>query len=261
MPSIRSYVELVGLFLAESAKYFALLLFVVLAIRLWRRLPKLSGAAWRGNFFLACLVTLLSAGTGYFSLCHSLSVMYLHFGMEAFHASRFAPAASLFEASSQYWKNADALGGKGVCLLMSGRVEEGISFLNAARAMRQGRGTPFEDFYQGLYYFYRNDRTNAVPLLEAASADPAYAWAVIKLFAVIQLDRNQPQAAARLMQPFLRAEITEPDQAYIIACLKLADGNRADAQALVDKFPPAGLTLFWRTRYEQLKARIQSGKT
>ncbi len=261
MPSIHSYVELVKLILAESVKYFALLLIVVLAIRLWRRLPKLSGAAWRGNFFLAGLATLLSMGTGYFSICHSMSIMYLHFGMNAFRAARLDPAFSLFESSLQYRKNADALGGKGVCLLMSGRAEAGISFLNAAKAMRKGRGTPFENFYEGLYYFYRDDQTNAVPLLEAASTDFDYIWDVTKLFAVIRLDQNRPQEAAQLMQPFHQAEITEPDHAYIVACIKLADGKRAEAQALAAKFLPGDMTPYWRARFEQLKARIQNGKT
>jgi tetratricopeptide (TPR) repeat protein len=259
--SINSYVELVKLILAESVKYFALLLLVVLAIRLWRRLPKLSGAAWRGNFFLAGLATLLSMSIGFFSICHSMSIMYVHFGMNAFRAARLDPAFSLFESSLQYRKNADALGGKGVCLLMSGHAEAGISFLNAAKAMRKGRGTPFENYYEGLYYFYRDDQTNAVPFLEAAAANFEYIWEVTKMFAIIRLDRNHPQEAAQLMQPFLQAEITEPDHAYIVACIKLADGRKADARALADKFPSRDMTPYWRARFEQLKARIQNGKT
>ena len=260
MPSIHSYIELVKLVLAESAKYFALLLLVVLAARLWRRVAKLSGAARRGSFFLACVVSLVAAGVGWFSIRSSMSRMYFHFGLEAFHASRLDPAFSLFDQSWRFRNNADALGGKGVCLLMSGHPEAGISFLDAAKKMRAGRQTPFENFYQGLSCFYRNDQSNAVPLLEAASADADYTWEVTKLFAVIQLDRNQPQDAARLMQPYLKAEITEPDHAYIMARLKLADGKTAEAQALVDKFLPVEMTPYWKTRFGQLQAKIQNGK-
>jgi hypothetical protein len=261
VPSIHSYVDLVKLILSESAKYFALLVLVVLAVRFWRRLPRLSGTAWRGNFLLACLVTLLSAGVGHVSFCHSMSLMYWHFGLEAFHNSRIDPAFSLFDTSWQYRKNADALGGKGVCLLVSGRADAGLAFLDAAKAMRHGRGTPFEDFYQGWYYFYANDPTNAVPPLEAASADLDYTWEVTKFFAVIQLDRNQPQEAARLMQPYLQAQVSEPDHAYIMARLNLANGRKAGAQALVDRFSTAEMAPFWRARFEQLKAALQNGKT
>ena len=261
MPSIHSYVDLVKLILSESAKYFALLLLVVLAVRFWRRLPRLSGAARRGNLILACLVTLLSIGVGYFSICHSMSLMYWHFGVKAFQNSQVDPAFSLFDTSWHYHNNADALGGKGVCLLVAGRADAGLSLLESAKEMRHRRGTPFENFYEGLYYFYNNDVTNAVPPLEAASADTDYAWEVTKLFAVIQLDRNQPQEAAKLMQPYLEAQISDPDHAYIMARLDLANGKRAEAQALVDKFSTADMAPFWRTRFERLKAGLQNGKT
>ena len=78
-----------------------------------------------------------------------------------------------------------------------------------------------------------------MPLLEAASADETYRWSVIKLFAVMALDENRVADAAGLMKPFLQAEVTEIDQAYIMASLKLADGKKAEAQAILNKFPPA----------------------
>lgn len=260
MPSIHSYVDLVTLILSESAKYFALLLLVVLAVRLWRRVPKLSGRARHGNFYLACLATLLSAGVGYVSICHSLSLMYWHFGLEAFQASRLDPAFSLFDTSWQYRKNADALGGKGVCLLVTGHGEAGLALLNSAKAMRHGTGTPFENFYEGVFYFYAGEVTNAVPQLEAATVDSDYVWEVTKLFAVIQLDRDRPQEAARLMQPYLQAEITGPEHAYIIARLKLAAGDQAGAQVLAEKFSSAEMAPFWRTRFERLKSSLQNQK-
>ncbi len=260
MLSIPSYTDLIKLILSESAKYFALLLVVVLAVRLWRRLPKLPAAARRGNLLLACLVTLLSGGIGYVSICHSMSLMYWHFGLQAFQASRIDSAFSLFDTSWNYRKTANALGGKGVCLLVTGHGKAGISFLTDAQGMRQGKKTPFESFYEGLYYYYANDPTNAIPLLENSSADTGYVCEVTKLFAVFQLDRGQPQEAARLMQPYLQAEIIEPEHAYIIARLKLADGKIAEARMLADKFLSVEMAPYWHKRFEQLEAEIQNRK-
>jgi hypothetical protein len=257
MPSIHSYAELVILILAESAKYFALLLIVVLAIRLWRRLPKLPSGKKLGNLFLACLSSALAIGIGFFSICHSMSLMYSHFGVRAFHSRKLEAALSLFQTSLDYRKNADALGGKGICLLWTGHAADGLRLLNEAKALRKGKSSSLENFYEGLYFFYQDDATNAAPLLEAASADMGYRWRVTKLFAVIQLDRNQPQEAAQLMQPFLQAEVTGNDQAYVIASLKLSEGKKAEAQALVDKFLSGNLPPFWKTRFEKLNAKIQ----
>jgi hypothetical protein len=258
MPSISSYVELVKLILSESAKYFVLLVLVVLAIRLWRRLPKLSKGKRSGNFFLACLSSALAIGIGYFSICHSMSLMYSYFGMKAFHAYKLEPALSLFQTSLDYRKNADALGGKGICLLLMGHTPDGMRALDEAKALRQGESSPFEDFYEGLYLFYHDDSTNAVPLLEAASASPDFQWGVTKLFAVIQLDRNQPQEAARLMQPFMQVKVTETDQAYVIASLRLADGKKATALSLINQFSTNDLTPFWKARFEKLRVKIQN---
>jgi tetratricopeptide (TPR) repeat protein len=257
MPSIHEYVDLVKLLLGESAKYFGLLLFAVLAIRFWRRAVKVEREKKPANFLWAFVASALACSIGYFSICHSMGLMYSYFGMRAFHSYKLEPALSLFQTSLSFWKSADALGGKGVCLLWTGKVDDGIRSLNEARALRQGNGSPFENFYEGLYYFYHDDATNAVPLLEAASANADFAWAVAKLFAVIQLDRNQPQEAVRLMRPFMQVEVTEADQAYVIASLKLADGEKAEAQALVDKFLSNDPTPFWKARLEKLRMQIQ----
>ena len=261
MPSIHSYVELVKLILAESVKYFALLLIIVLAIRLWRRLPKLPGGKKIGNLLLAGFATVLAMGIGYFSICHSMSSMYLYFGMQSFHAYKLEPALSLFQDALDYRRNADALGGKGVCLLWTGQVADGLRTLEEARMLRKGKASPFESFYEGMYFFYQADTTNAVPLLEAASASPDFQWGVTKLFAVIQLDWNQPQEAAQLMQPYLKAEVTEADQAYVIASLWLADGKKTEAQALASRFLTNSPTPFWQARFEKLRARIQEQKS
>lgn len=257
MPNIGDYLDLIKLLLTETAKYFTLLLFSVLAIRLWRRFPKLPARRKPGNLALACLASALACGIGYLSICHSLGLMYSYFGMKAFRSYKLDPALSLFQTSLTYWENADAVGGKGVCLLWMGKPDEGIHLLEQAKALRKGKNSPDEDFYEGLYYFYHDGVTHAVPLLEAASGDPDYSWGVTKLFAIIQLDRGQPQEARRLMQPFMKVEVTETDQAFVMASLKLAEGKPAEAQLLVDKFASGDLIPFWKVRFESLRERIQ----
>jgi hypothetical protein len=163
----------------------------------------------------------------------------------------------LFDTSLDYWKNANALGGKGVCMLWSGHSRDGIQLLSEARALRDGKGSPFEDFFEGLYYFYQGDVTNAVPLLEEASVDPIYDWSVIKLFAAIQLDRDRPEEAAKLMQPFMQVEVSDSDQAYVVASLKLAEGKTNEARALADKFLTNNPMPFWKVRLENVRAKIQ----
>jgi hypothetical protein len=258
VPNITSYTELVGNVLPEAGKYFGLLLLVVLSVRLWRRAVKTTGAPRRASWLLAGLVTVFSVWVGWIAITHSMSRLYFHFGMEAFRATRLDPAFSLFDESWRFHKNADALGGEGICLLLSGHPEAGFNYLNNARAMRHGQGTPFEDFYQGLVDFYVGDQTNAVPLLQSAGADPDYNWPVLKLFAVIDLDQQQPQAATQLMQPYLDAEVTDPDQAYIMARLKMAGGKNAEALALANEFSTTNATPYWKKRLEDLKTKLQN---
>ncbi len=186
----------------------------------------------------------------------SLGKLYSYYGMSAFHANRLPQAFTLFELSSKYWNSADALGQKGVCLLMSGDTDRGLQLIGKAKTLRKGRNVPFEAFYEGLYYFTRGQPSNAVPLLEAASADETYCWTVVKLFAVMALDENRVADAAGQMKPFREAEITESDQAYIMASLKLADGKKAEAQAILNKFPLENLSPMWKSRFEKLQAKI-----
>jgi hypothetical protein len=257
MPNITDYTALTGVILIETGKYFALLLFSVLAIRLWRWWFRVSAAHKLKNLLLACAASLIAGVLGYASICHSMSLLYSHYAMEAFRAQRLAPALVLFQTSAGYWKNADALGGEGVCLLWLGKPGDGLRLLDSAKALRRGKGAPFEDFYEGLYYFFHDQPEKAVPLLEQASADTAYDWNITTLFAVVQLDRNQPQEAARLMAPFMQVEVTETDQAYVMASLKLASGDRAGAQALVDKFATPEVAPFWKPRFDKLRAQLQ----
>src|SRR5882757_7135882 len=110
MPDIGNYTANTTLVLGEAGKYFAVLLFSVLAIRLWRRWIKTSPADKSKSLLLAGVATLLAAVIGYFSMCQSLGRLYSFYGMEAFHAGRLSQALSLFETSAKYWHSADVLG-------------------------------------------------------------------------------------------------------------------------------------------------------
>jgi len=258
MPDIGNYTETIQLVLGEAGKYFALLLFSVLASRLWRRWAKTSTADKLNSLFPAFAATVAAVAIGYFSMCQSLGKLYSHYGMEAFRAGRLLQALSLFETSGKFWNSPDALGQKGVCLLLSGDSEQGLPLIEEAKTRRKGAGTSFEEFYEGLYYFTQGHRTNGVPLLEAASAGQTYRWSVVKLFAVMELDGNHPDDAAALMKPFMTAEVTESDQAYIMASLKLAEGKKAEAQSLLDKFSTGDLSPMWKSRFEKLQAQIHN---
>lgn len=256
MPGIGDYVALVKLVLAESGKYFSLLLLSVLAIRLWRNGFRSSGAGRLKNLLLAAGVSALACGVGCFSIRNSMGVLYSHYAVEAFNAGRLEQAYSLFETSSKFWPGADATGGQGVCLLLSGKADAGEALLRRAGAMRKGKNSTFEQFYEGLYCFLRGEPDKALPLLEAASADLRYHWTVVKLLAVMELDRNHPDAAAELMKPFVGAAVTESDQAYVIASLDLAAGKKAGAKALLDKFSTTNLPPSWKSRFDRLQAQI-----
>ena len=56
----------------------------------------------------------------------------------------------------------------------------------------------------------------------------------------------------------MQAEVTESDQAYIIASLKLAEGKKAEAQVILNKFPVQDLTPMWKSRFEKLQAKINN---
>jgi hypothetical protein len=257
MLDIANYTETTKLVLIESSKYFALLVFCILAIRLWRRWLKIPASRNAGGFSGAVVATVLAMVIGCLSLRQSLGSMYSYYGMRAFRDGRLPQALSLFETADRNWRNADTLGQRGVCLLMFGDADNGLALISQARALRKGKGAPFEDFYEGLYFFGKGDENRAVPLLAAASVDDTYRWSVIKTFAVINLEANRIADAARLMQPFQQVEVTEFDHAYIVASLKFADGKKAEARALLDKFPEATLTPAWQGRFEKLRAKLQ----
>ena len=256
MPSMGDYIVLVKLLLWEAAKYVSLLIICVLAIRFWRRLPKISGPNRHKNLLAACFFSLLACGIGYFSTCHSLGLLYSYYGTRAFDSGNFGSAFSLFQTSSDHWKTADALGKQGVCLLLSGRPEEGLKLLDEAKVLRRGQSS-FEQFYEGTHFFFHDRPDEATPLLEEASADPPYRYNATKLLAIIQLDRNQAAAAAQLMNPFLGVKPEGYDQAYIVAALDLRDGKKEAVKALLNQFPSNKLPAFWRPRFDKLRAEIQ----
>lgn len=258
MPDIGNYTNITALILGEAGKYFALLVFSVLAIRLWHRWAKISTADKLKNLPLTSAVTFAAVAIGYFSMCQSLGKLYYHYGMRAFGENRLLPALSLFETSLEYRKSADATGADGVCRLLLGKRDQGIQRIQIAKSMRKGRSIPFEEFYQGLYYFNAGERTNAVPLLQAAWEDALYRWSVTKLFAIMLLDENRPADAAEWMKPFMQAEVTETDQAYIVASLKLADGQKDEARALLGKFPSdeENQSLVGKARFEKLRTQL-----
>lgn len=249
---IGSYNERVTLILLEVGKYFLLLIFCVLSIRLWRR--------WRGakdvaGFYCAVVATCLALATGYFSMRQSLGLMYSHYGLQAFHEGRLPQALALFETADGNWSTADTVGRKGVCLLLLGEVDPGRRLIAQARVLRKA-DAQFEDFYEGIFLFTKGDTERAVPLLEVAGRNDNYRWSVTKIFAVINLESNRIADAVRLMQPFLQAEITEPDQAYIMASLNLADGKTNEAKIVLGQFPTASLSPLWQGRYQKLREQL-----
>lgn len=252
------FTEFTEIFLGEAAKYVVLLLFAVLAIRLWRRGAKLNGKNRQVHFVLAFAATAIACTVGYFSFCHSMSRLYSHYGMRAFLSGYPTSGLVLFSKSAQYWENPVTTGREGVCLLWIGKPNDGIRLLDKTRPDR--KNDSFDNYYEGLYYFYNGQTEKAIKLLEAASSDANYHWNVVKLFATLQLDWNKPQEAEKLMAPFKNAPVTEMDQAYVMASLDLVEGKTNDALALWKKFTATNLPPFWQSRFDKFGARIQNQK-
>ncbi len=59
------------------------------------------------------------------------------------------------------------------------------------------------------------------------------------------------------MEPFIQVEVTDTDQAYVMASLKLAEGKKAEAQVFMDKFYSTNLPSFWKSRFEKVRTQIQ----
>jgi hypothetical protein len=257
MLNIYDYTANTLVILTEGGKYFVVLVLCILSIRLWRRWIRVSSARNACGLIIACVATCLAAIAGYLSLRMSNAAADYYFGMQAFDAGRLPQAGALFATSQQKWQNGDTLGRLGVCLLLLGETNQGIAMLDHARAMRHGKGTPFEFIYEGEYDFTQGNTNAALKFLRAAAKDPAYTWSATKTIAVIELDANQVAAATEDMKPYLSRDVTDFCQAYVLASLKLADGKKDTARALLDKFPSASLTSEWQKRYDQLRLRLQ----
>jgi hypothetical protein len=254
--NIGGFVNLSTLFLSESAKYLLLLMFTVLSIRLWKRVPKLSGKDKRIDLMVASIATFIAVIIGYLSICHSMSRLYSYYGMQAFNSDNVPSALSLFGQSSRYWKTADMQGAQGVCLLVLGRVDTGLALINQAKNMRHGKNNTFEDFYEGLYLFF-NENPEGIPHLARSASDSTYTWSALKLVSTYYIDNDQVASATKLMEPFLKVEVTDTDQAFVMASIDLSQGKKADAQALIDKFGGQDIPPFWKTRFDKLRATIQ----
>ncbi|HEY3761386.1 MAG TPA: hypothetical protein VGN23_06530 [Verrucomicrobiae bacterium] len=254
--NIGGFVDLSALFLTESAKYLLLFMFAVLSIRLWKRALALATKNKRVDLIVASIATLITVTIGYFSVCHSMGRLYAYYGMQAFDSGNVPSALTLFGQSSRYWKTADAQGAQGVCLVALGRPEIGLTLINQAKAMRGGNNNPFEEFYEGLYYFF-NEKPEGIAYLARAASYQTYTWSALKLVSTHYIDNNQCADAERLMQPFLKIPVTDTDQAYVMASIDLSHGKKAEAQALVDKFGGPDIQPFWKTRFDKLRAAIQ----
>jgi hypothetical protein len=257
MFNLINYSANVLVILTEGGKYFALLVLAILAIRLWQRWSRASSAGKASGLVVAGLVTVLATVTGYVSMRHSLARMDAYFGMKAFDAGHLPQAVSLFEASERNWASADTMARRGVCLLYLGAGEEGLAVLKQARDLRQGEGTSFEFVYEGLYRFGQGDAPGAIRFLRAAAKDSIYRWTAVKTIAVIELDQDQVAAAAEDMKPFMQVDVTDFDQAYVLASLELAAGHKAEARTLFNKFPASNLGPRWDNRFDKLRARLQ----
>jgi tetratricopeptide (TPR) repeat protein len=252
---MANYIENLTGVLTEAAKYFFVLVFSVLAMRLWRSWVKRGRQKDFTGGLVAAAVTLLALTIGYFSMCHSLGSLYSSYGLKAFHAGRLPQALALFEIAGGYSHRADISGREGVCRLLLGDVEKGEAMLAQARASRRG-DSQFEDFYAGYYWFTQGDYNRAAPWLRIAYGADEYRWTVTKLFSVMALESNRPAEAANLMQPYNQVEVTEPDHAYILAGLKLAGGKKAEARALLERFPVTSLSPPWKGHYEKMRAQL-----
>ncbi|HUA65191.1 MAG TPA: hypothetical protein VME24_05040 [Alphaproteobacteria bacterium] len=255
--NIWDYTQGLTVVLSEAGKYFLLLLLVVLAVRLWRRLSHLSGPNRQKMLLFASVASILAAVVGYFSISNSLGRLYFYYGTRAVNAGNFGSALLLFQTSAKDWKTPDALGREGVCMLWNGMTNQGMALISEAANMRKSQST-FEDYYEGLYFFNQNQWDTAAPLLASASDDVQFRGNAVKLVSVIELEKGNPQKADQLMQPFAAAEVTDYCQAYIMASLDLWKSNRTEAATLAQKYNPSDLPPFWKSRFQKLDAQLQA---
>ena len=88
--------------------------------------------------------------------------------------------------------------------------------------------------------------------------DQQYEWNVTKMLCVITLETNGVPVAADLMKPFASAQVLEPDHAYIVARLDLAQGHTNEARILVEKFDTADCPPLFKRRLDTLRAQLNN---
>lgn len=257
MLDIGNYARLIEVFLGEAAKYLLLLLFTVLAVRLWRHVPHTSGARRQKSVVFALVITFLAAAIGYGSIRHSLGRLNLHYGMDAVTSGNVTSALGLFQSSAREWKSADAIGGEGICLLLMGQTNIAFQMLDESRAMRHAH-SKFEDYYEGIYFFYHGQWNDAVPLLESASTELDYRWNITELIAVIELEKGDPRNAGDLMKPYQAAPVVDYTEAYILASLDVRSGDKSKAKALMQEYDSTNVPPFWKSRLDKLNAELQT---
>lgn len=260
MPNIGEFTHLAGVLLWEGGKYLIVLVLLVVSLRLWRIVFRQSpGKKW-ASLGLACAFSAACAGATWVSMQHSLGRLYYYYGVKTFRTGDTVSAGLLFETSAKHWKFADAVGRRGICLLLTDRNSEGERLLEQAKSMRQGEISTFEAFYAGFAYFFHNKSQQAISFLQASTIDPDYKWAAVKLLATIKVDEGKPQEARELLAPYDKFGVADCEHAYVVASLDLIDGKQSEARALLDRFPTNNLTGFWKAKFEKLRLKAQ-GKT
>ncbi len=254
--AISEYLESIRLVLLEASKFLVVLILTVLAIRMWRRFPKLSGSNRNSTGMVAAILTVMTLVAGYLGMTHSLGLLYSAYGMKAFGHENIPAALSLFRQSEGYWKTADNAGGAGICLLLLEQRALGEKKLEQARLLRKGVNSGFESHYSGLYYFTHNQPKEAFPRLRAAAGTINYRWTDSKLLAVMLLDNNQPADALELMGPYAQVAIQDCDHAYVMIALMLHQHKRDEAAKLLRQFPAETLSEFWKPRFENLRSQV-----
>jgi hypothetical protein len=199
----------------------------------------------------------LAIAIGYCSIRQSLGRLDLHYGMKAASSGNIGSALVLFHRSAGQWKTADAVGGEGICLLWMNQTNLGLHLIEQAATMRRSE-SKFEDYYEGLYFFYHNQWETAIPLLESASTDDIYRWKVTELIAVIELEKGDPKNAENLMRPYAGAPVADYIEAYILASLDISNGKRAEAKGMGEKYASQNVPPFWKSRFDKLDAELQN---
>ena len=138
-----------------------------------------------------------------------MSLLYWYYGMQAFRAQRLARRWSCSRPSARLKPKPPMRSAGEVCCLLWWGINplDGASACwMAAKALRKARNPgDSKEFYEGLYYFFHHQTPSGAAhgeCLRGSGLRPD----ITKLFAVVQLDLNQPRMGARLMAQFMQAD-------------------------------------------------------